>query len=87
MVFYTNIDLNDIDFSEFEEENDNQSILSQIINLFSNFTSNNEMLPKADPEEYAEQYAQENDISIEEAREELKAKYGEPQPGFNPFMA
>ena len=32
-----------------------------------------------DPETYAQQYAEQNGISVEEARAQLKAKYGEPQ--------
>ena len=41
---------------------------------------NNFQLPKTDPEQYAKQYATQNGISLEEARAELKSKYGDPQP-------
>ena len=36
-------------------------------------------LPNMDPESYAKQYASENNISVEEARTQLKAKYGDPK--------
>ncbi len=32
-----------------------------------------------DPDAYAQQYAEENGISLEEAKAQLKAKYGDPQ--------
>jgi len=35
-------------------------------------------LPNMNPEIYARKYAAENNISIETAREQLKAKYGDP---------
>ena len=38
------------------------------------------MPPKGvDPNAYAEQYAQEKGISVEEAKQELKTKFGDPQ--------
>ncbi|MBQ8458984.1 hypothetical protein IJ541_02650 [bacterium] len=36
--------------------------------------------PKGDPETVAMQYARQNGISLEQARDELRAKYGDPQP-------
>ena len=36
-------------------------------------------LPNMDPESYAKQYATENNISVDEARTQLRAKYGDPQ--------
>ena len=41
--------------------------------------SMNVNLPNVDPETYAQQWATNNNISIEEAREQLRAKYGDPQ--------
>ena len=35
--------------------------------------------PQVDPDTYAQQYAQANGISLEEAKNQLKAKYGDPQ--------
>ena len=35
--------------------------------------------PQMDPEAYAQQYANQHGISIEQAREELKAQFGDPQ--------
>ena len=41
-----------------------------------------------DPDSYAQQYADENGISIDEAKAELEEKYGKPQqPNKNFFMA
>ncbi|MCR4880453.1 MAG: hypothetical protein K6A44_00665 [bacterium] len=35
-----------------------------------------------DPNQYAQQYAEQNGISVDEAKEQLKAKFGDPQqPG------
>lgn len=36
-------------------------------------------LPKLNPEQYAQKYAQDNNLSIEQARVELQSQYGEPQ--------
>ena len=36
-------------------------------------------LTRINPEQYAQKYARENNLSIEEARAELKSKYGDPQ--------
>lgn len=37
------------------------------------------MPPKMDPDVYARIYAAQNNITVEEAKEELKSKYGAPQ--------
>lgn len=42
---------------------------------------------RPNPEAYAQQYAQQNGISIESARETLKSQYGEPQPPVNQDMS
>lgn len=39
----------------------------------------NSFPPKMDPDKYAQQYADRNGITLEEAKTELKAKYGDPQ--------
>ncbi len=44
-----------------------------------NFNTNNAFQMKQNPDDYAKTYADKNGISIEEAREELKAKYGAPK--------
>lgn len=36
-------------------------------------------LPRFNPEQYAQKYAQDNNLSIEQARVELQSQYGEPQ--------
>ena len=36
-------------------------------------------LPKLNPEQYAQKYAQDNNLSIEQARVKLQSQYGEPQ--------
>lgn len=43
------------------------------INGFSNFQG-----PQMDPDAYAQKYAEQNNISLEEAKQELKAKFGDP---------
>lgn len=39
-----------------------------------------------DPNTYAMQYAQQNGISFDEAKQQLRAKYGDPQPPQGNFM-
>jgi len=41
-------------------------------------------LPNMNPDMYAKKYASENNISVNEAKEQLRAKYGDPQPMFTP---
>ena len=47
--------------------------------IFSpNFGQSNSSMIKQDPDEYAQIYADENGITLAEAKAELKAKYGDP---------
>ena len=49
-----------------------------MMNLVNNFGGQN--LPvRQNPDEYAKSYAEQNGISVEEAKAELKSKYGDPQ--------
>ncbi len=41
--------------------------------------------PHVDPDTYAKQYAEANGISLDEAKEQLKAKYGDPKPPVSGF--
>ena len=36
-------------------------------------------LPRLNPEQYAQKYAQENNMSINQARAQLESQYGAPQ--------
>ncbi len=46
---------------------------------FGSVTQTQTQKPQMDPEAYAQQYAKEHGISVEQAREELKAQFGDPQ--------
>lgn len=46
------------------------------MNINANFGLN--QFPKQDPESHAKQYAKQNNLSLEEAREQLRKKYGDP---------
>ena len=49
-----------------------------MMNLVNNFGGQNQPV-RQNPDEYAKSYAEQNGISFEEAKAELKAKYGDPQ--------
>ena len=49
-----------------------------MINSINSFAGQNQQV-KQNPDEYAKVYAEQNGISVEEAKAELKAKYGDPQ--------
>ena len=46
------------------------------INIFGGY---NQQPIRQNPDEYAKQYAEQNGLSVEEAKAELKSKYGDPQ--------
>ena len=46
------------------------------INIFGGY---NQQPVRQNPDEYAKQYAEQNGLSVEEAKAELKSKYGDPQ--------
>ena len=46
------------------------------INIFGGY---NQQPVRQNPDEYAKSYAEQNGISVEEAKAELKSKYGDPQ--------
>ena len=84
-----NLDLETLTGGKSTTEN---SFLKNILNLFGNHddakASGSEKPDKLDPDKYAEEYAEENNITVEEAKKELKAKYGEPkkeETESNPF--
>lgn len=53
---------------------------------YSNYSNFNQQ-PKQDPDAYAKQYADANNLSLEEAKAELKTKFGDPKEGANiPFL-
>ena len=45
----------------------------------------NSQPPKMDPDAYAKMYAAQNNISLEQAKTELRAKFGEPKKPDNLF--
>ena len=49
-----------------------------MINSINNFASQNQQI-RQNPDEYAKIYAEQNGISVDEAKAELKSKYGDPQ--------
>ena len=49
-----------------------------MMNLVNNFGGQTQQV-RQNPDEYAKQYAEQNGISFEEAKAELKSKYGDPQ--------
>lgn len=49
-----------------------------MINAINNFGGQTQQI-RQNPDEYAKFYAEQNGISVEEAKAELKAKYGDPQ--------
>lgn len=51
-----------------------------MINSINGFGNYNQQV-KQDPNEYAKTYAEQNGISVEEAKAELKEKYGDPEIG------
>ena len=65
------------------EDNSNFSFSEFFSGLFGLFKGDNESandsMKDQDPDAYAQQYATENDISVEEAKEELKKKFGDPE--------
>lgn len=75
------------DFNDFSTED--TSATKSGHNLFSDFLNTNhssisltngeEAAFEMDPDAYAKQYAEENNMTLEEAKEELKEKYGDPQ--------
>ncbi|MBQ8636186.1 hypothetical protein IJ425_08560 [bacterium] len=75
----------EFDEQEYEEIFGSDSHLDAIPNFFTKvfdfFRGGNDedSQKQKDPEVQARQYAKENGISIEEAREELRKKYGEPE--------
>lgn len=40
----------------------------------------NNLPPRQDPDTYAKTYATQNGITVDEAKEQLRAKYGDPKP-------
>lgn len=80
--------ISDIDFADFEDtsniSNDNSNnFLKSMLNLFKNNKtsniSNDEKAYRKDPDEYAQEYADANNITLEQAKKELKAQYGDPK--------
>ena len=55
-------------------------------NISNNF-SFNQVRPNPNPNDYAKKYAEENGLSFEEAKAELKEKYGDPVQNTNSFAA
>lgn len=57
-----------------------------MINSINGFNGYSQQVQQ-DPNEYAKVYAEENGLSVEEAKAELKSKYGDPEIGssFTPF--
>ena len=49
-----------------------------MINSINSFAGQNQPI-RQNPDEYAKIYAEQNGISVEEAKAELKSKYGDPQ--------
>ena len=49
-----------------------------MFNLVNGFGGQNQQV-RQNPDEYAKQYAEQNGLSVEEAKAELKSKYGDPQ--------
>ena len=49
-----------------------------MMNLVNGFGGQNQQV-RQNPDEYAKQYAEQNGLSFEDAKAELKAKYGDPQ--------
>ena len=49
-----------------------------MFNLVNGFGGQNQQV-RQNPDEYAKQYAEQNGLSFEEAKAELKSKYGDPQ--------
>ena len=47
----------------------------------NNYSNSQTQVPKQNPNAYAQKYADEKGISLEEAKAELKAKYGDPKQG------
>ena len=48
-----------------------------MFNLVNGFGGQNQQV-RQNPDEYAKQYAEQNGLSFEEAKAELKSKYGDP---------
>ncbi len=80
--------LNDMTFNEtvteLKEElgiSKKTSLIEKIKNFINSVTSKEEKAPDqgVDPDTYAQQYADENGITFEEAKEELKEKHGDPE--------
>lgn len=80
---FSNYDINNFDYSNFETNKTGENtIFSRILNMFGATQAgqaNSLQGTNPDPEKYAKEYAEENNITLEEAKEELKSQFGEPQ--------
>ena len=83
----SSFDFSDLDEFNFDDDNANNFSISELfqnfLGLFGNNTSaDNSENPFADdrkaPDDYAQEYATEHNLSLDEAKAELKEKYGEP---------
>ena len=73
--------LNDLDgLNDGDDANFSFSdIFKEFLNLFKGDNeSSNASDKRQDPDTYAQEYANQNNITLEKAKEELKKKYGEP---------
>lgn len=74
-------------------QTDISSIFSEFVNNLSGSedtqaNQNQDGLPQnQDPDSYAQEYADEKGISLDEAKEELESKYGKPQEPNKNFSA
>ena len=91
---------NDFDYdsetSNLSTDMDIKSLFQQLLNLLrgpketqgNQKNEKQEGLPQdQDPDSYAQQYADENGLTLDEAKAELEAKYGKPQQPNKNFIA
>ena len=80
-------------FTKYRPSDDSTNISTIFEKIFGTSEGINgikklEGLPQdQDPDSYAQQYADENCISLDEAKEQLKAKFGEPEGPNQDFTA